>query len=299
MFEMRMLAGRTFQLIIESIKELITDGNFQCSNEEMSIQCLDSSHVALVNLVLTQDNFEHYRCDKSCMLGVNMLNFSKVLKLMGKDDDLALRHDEKEDNLHLTFRDSYDDGVSEFGTVHAVLRLAWHACLLIDCPVWYFFISFTTDSFFTVYKLMDVDSEMIIVPEMVYSSVITLPSDEFQRIVRDLQSLGDVCTISTSCDGIKFSVAGDMGSGGILLKTVSGVDNRAGPVTVCVGDELELSFAMRYLFLFSKAAPLCGVVTLSMNHEKPMLVEYRIGNHGKLSFYLAPKMEDTPDSGTL
>jgi Proliferating cell nuclear antigen, C-terminal domain len=58
--------------------------------------------------------------------------------------------------------------------------------------------------------------------------------------------------------------AGDLGSGGVLLKTISGVDNQVGPVTVSVGDELELSFVMRYLYLFSKVAPLCGVVTLSM-----------------------------------
>jgi hypothetical protein len=44
-----------------------------------------------------------------------MMNFSKVLKLMGKDDDLALRHDEKADDLHLTFHDSYIDGVLKFG----------------------------------------------------------------------------------------------------------------------------------------------------------------------------------------
>jgi proliferating cell nuclear antigen len=111
---------------------------------------------------------------------------------------------------------------------------------------------------------MDVDSELIVVPEIVYTLVVSLPSDKFQRIVRDLQSLGDVCTINTICDGIKFSVAGDLGSGGVLLKTISGVDNQAGPVTVSVRNELELSFAMWYLYLFSKAALLCGVVTLSM-----------------------------------
>jgi proliferating cell nuclear antigen len=133
MFEMHMSVGRTFHLIVDAIKELITDGNFQCSEDEMSIQCLDSSHVALVNLVLTQDNFEHYRCDKPCNLGVNMMNFSKVLKLMGKDDDLALPHDKKADDLHLTFRDSYVDGVSEFGTCRTGLRLTYS--LLIDHPV--------------------------------------------------------------------------------------------------------------------------------------------------------------------
>jgi proliferating cell nuclear antigen len=129
------------------------------------------------------------------------------------------------------------------------------------------------------------------------SSCVSLPSDELQRIVRDLQCLGDVCTIAAKGDSIKFSVAGDLGCGGVLLKTVSGTGNHAGPVTVSVSEDVELSCALRYLHLFSKAAPLAGEVTLSMNHEKPMMVTYRIGTHGKLSFYLAPKFDDPCDDG--
>jgi Proliferating cell nuclear antigen, C-terminal domain len=62
-------------------------------------------------------------------------------------------------------------------------------------------------AFQSVDKLMDVDSELIMVNEILYSSVVSLPSDKFQCIVRDLQSLGNVCTINTRGDGIKFSVA--------------------------------------------------------------------------------------------
>jgi proliferating cell nuclear antigen len=115
MFEMRMPVGHTFKLIIDSIKELLTDGNIKCSDGEVAIQCMDSSHVWLVNLVLTQDNFTAYRCDKPRDLGVNMVNFSKILKLMGRDDDITLRHDDDTDVLNLIFSDPYGDGVSEFG----------------------------------------------------------------------------------------------------------------------------------------------------------------------------------------
>jgi proliferating cell nuclear antigen len=131
---------------------------------------------------------------------------------------------------------------------------------------------------------------------MAYASVVLLPSDKFQRIVRDLQCLGDICTISAKGDSIKFLVPGDLGCGGVLLKTVSGVGNHAGPVTVSVSEDVKLSFALRYLHVFSKAAPLVGDVTLSMNYEKPMMITYQIGTHGKLSFYLAPKFDDPCDN---
>jgi proliferating cell nuclear antigen len=124
------------------------------------------------------------------------------------------------------------------------------------------------------FKLMDIDSESLNIPEMSYASVVSLPSEEFQRIVRDLQCLGNVCTITAKGDSIKFLAAGDLGSGGVLLRTMSGEGNRVGPVTVSVSKDLEMSFTLRYLHLFSKKSPLSGEVTLSMNHDKPMMITY-------------------------
>jgi proliferating cell nuclear antigen len=60
MMDMNMTVGNTFKMIIEAIKELVTVGTIKCTSDEMTIQCMDSSHVALVELVLTQDNFTHY-----------------------------------------------------------------------------------------------------------------------------------------------------------------------------------------------------------------------------------------------
>ena len=40
-----------------------------------------------------------------------------------------------------------------------------------------------------------------------------MPSAEFQRICRDMQVIGDSCTISCTKEGIKFSASGDLGNG--------------------------------------------------------------------------------------
>lgn len=40
-------------------------------------------------------------------------------------------------------------------------------------------------------KLMDIDSEHLGIPETEYEAVVTMPSAEFQRICRDLTTLGD------------------------------------------------------------------------------------------------------------
>ena len=40
-------------------------------------------------------------------------------------------------------------------------------------------------------KLMDIDSEHLGIPDTEYSAVIKMPSAEFQRIIRDLSTIGD------------------------------------------------------------------------------------------------------------
>lgn len=40
-------------------------------------------------------------------------------------------------------------------------------------------------------KLMDIDSEHLGIPEAEYDATVKLPASEFQRIVKDLSSIGD------------------------------------------------------------------------------------------------------------
>lgn len=62
-------------------------------------------------------------------------------------------------------------------------------------------------------------------------------------------------------------------------------------VTLEVDEPVSLSFAARYLNLFSKATSLSTQVTLNMSAETPLMVEYKLlNNAGELKYYLAPKI---------
>lgn len=60
-----------------------------------------------------------------------------------------------------------------------------------------------------------------------------------------------------------------------------------------VDEPVALSFAARYLNLFSKAAGLASQVKLNMSSETPLMVEYTLQNGGgELKYYLAPKITE-------
>lgn len=115
MFEARIVQGSIFKAIIESIKDLVQDANMDCSEEEISIQSMDSSHVSLVAVSLNSKGLDHYRCDRPMSLGFNSLNLAKILKCAGKEDVITLKSEEESDSLTLMFESPDQDRIADFG----------------------------------------------------------------------------------------------------------------------------------------------------------------------------------------
>ena len=78
MFEARLVQGNLLKKIVESIRDLVSDANLDCKEAGLSLQAMDSSHVSLCALVLRSDGFDHYRCDRTISLGLNLGNMVRV-----------------------------------------------------------------------------------------------------------------------------------------------------------------------------------------------------------------------------
>lgn len=103
MFEARLTQGSLLKKILDAIKDLVTEANFDCSSTEFGLQAMDSSHVSLVSLKLQSDGFEHYRCDRSMSMGISMANLAKILKCAGNEDVITLKAEDNADKLILMF----------------------------------------------------------------------------------------------------------------------------------------------------------------------------------------------------
>ncbi len=99
MFEAVLREASTLKRIVEAIKDLVTDVNIDATPQGISLQAMDSSHVALVSLTLGQQGFERYRADRAMTLGISITNLAKVLKLASNEDLIILKAEE--DGTHL------------------------------------------------------------------------------------------------------------------------------------------------------------------------------------------------------
>ena len=90
LIEIKTVQSAAFRVLIEALKEILTDANFEFDESGIKIFAMDSSHTVLVHLKLNSENFEKFECKNKRILGVNMLNLFKLIKTMGNNDSLSL-----------------------------------------------------------------------------------------------------------------------------------------------------------------------------------------------------------------
>ena len=217
---------------------------------------MDTSHVALVSLNLSMEGFESYRCDQNVVLGINIANFSKVLKLSDPSDSITLQADQDPSTLKLIFENPKTQRSTEFSL-----------------------------------NLISLDVEHLSIPDTEYSSLITINSGEFSKICKELQALSDSITIKTSPDAVQLEVEGQAGKGFVKL-TSNGSDRADEQTTIEVEEAVEQQFALNYLNLFNKASGLSTQTRLCLHNEQPLVTEFRIDSLGVLKYYLAPKISE-------
>merc|ERR1711974_375631 len=217
----------------------------------------DSSHVALVSLLLRESAFSEFKCDRPTSLGINVDSLAKILKMCGTSDSLKLRWQNDADTVSFQCEGG-EDRIADFDL-----------------------------------KLMQIESEHMEIPEQQYKVVAKLPSAEFLKICRDLKEFGETMQVKATKDGITFSVHGEMGAGNVMLKPRE-AERPEDKVTLNVYEPVTATFALRYLVNFAKAAPLSGTVELGLGPDAPLLVKYDLERteNGFMQFYLAPKIDE-------
>lgn len=257
MFEARLVQGNLLKKVLESLKDLLNEATWDCADSGIQLQAMDNSHVSLVSVSLRSDGFDKFRCDRQLSMGMNLTSMSKILRCAANDDIITIKAQDQADTVTFVFESPNQEKVADYEM-----------------------------------KLMNLDQEHLGIPETDYAAVIKMPSSEFQRVIKDLSQFGESVVISCTKEGVKFSATGDIGTGNIKLAQTASVDKEEEAITIDMQEPVSLTFACRYLNMFTKASCLAPSVSLSMSPEVPLVVKYKIGDIGHIRYYLAPKIED-------
>ena len=124
-------------------------------------------------------------------------------------------------------------------------------------------------------------------PKIPYDSKITLPASTFDKILGDVQVVSDYLTINSSKSQAEFSGKGDSGEVNIVLGK-----NKEELTELEVKADSSGTYSLEYLNPFVKAVgATVEEITSEFSTAKPLRIEFKVANLGRIHFYLAPRVE--------
>lgn len=243
----------TFKQVIDALKDILMDVNFEFDEQGLKISAMNTSHVVLIQVNMDGDKFEEYSCKKKIYVGLNLLKLYTIIKTISTGDTLELFIEEEDPN-----------------------KLG----ILIENP---------DRKVKSNYRLSMLDIDVFNIPDIPvddYNTTnIKIQSTFFQKLIRDMYNIADNVEICSIQNEIKFKCKGDFCEQTTILE---GDDN----LTIDIKNSedkkiIQGVFSLKYIQQFTKCTNLCQVVEIDLKNEKPILISYSIANIGVIKMALS------------
>jgi proliferating cell nuclear antigen len=269
--EITTIQTSSFRTTIESLKEILKDvpikfipdrkdENNNIIQGGISIVAMNESMSVLIRLKLFSKSFEKFYISEEIkqpiIIGINMNCFNKLIKTIGNDETLTLFL-ERDDPNKLGIK------------IHNVVK-----------------------GHITIYKLNLLELEKkkeLNAPEAEFNSAISMPANDFHKIIRDSQVIGEVIDI-TFIDSIDtpnrliFKCQGEFATIEVALVAKEKNNNTKTDEIIIQG-----LYDLKILSLFSKCANLCQNIDIYMKNNYPLIIKYQVASLGILYIVLSPK----------
>ena len=268
--EENILEANTIQTIvikklIEGLKEILTEANWEFGegnkdNENgekgyIKLVTLDVKQTSLVHLKLYGERFESYRCDKTVVCGINMDYLHKLIKTLLNNDILTIFLKKGDENkLGFLIENSEKNLVSR-----------------------------------KMINLIDSDQGAVKIPPQKFDQLITMPSSDFHKVIRDMSGIADKVEIKYTNKQLYFSCKGDFSEDTTRFGEHNGLQFQMNNDSA---DVIQANYNLKDLQLFTKPYDLSTNVRLYMKNNYPLIIEYKVGSLGELKLCIAPLVED-------
>ncbi len=256
LFEIRTVQSAAFRTLIEALKENLADANLEFDSSGIRIIDVDETHTILTYLRLHADRFEYYYCPAKFVLGINMMYLFKLIKTISNNDSLTLFLPANNQNKLGIRAENAEKG--------------------------------TTNTW--MMKLFDKNVENIEFPNISFTSIINMPSADFQKICRDFNVLAEYMEITSSNNDLIFRCIGDFVDGETVI-----MSNNQGGIEVerSTNEIVQGLFELKYLVQFTKCTNLCTSLQIHLKNDLPLVLRYMVANLGEVRLVLAPKRQKT------
>jgi proliferating cell nuclear antigen len=248
-----------FRDMIKAIKDILTDVTITFTSDGIKITRMDNTHTILVAIYLYEEKFEFYKCNADkIIICVNIYNLFKIIEPITNDDTLTMYINKADCECNFVNYLSLRYENEEIGQSYT------QKLRLID-PV------------------IDPNQYELNTPYDRYSTIINLPSVDFQKIVRGLSGVSDKVEIKSVENKLIFSCTGSFASSEIIRSELDGSIQKFDVSKVILGE-----FSLKSLSNFIKCTPLCTNLEMYLENDLPLIVIYNVGDLGRIKLCLWP-----------
>ena len=247
-----------FRTLMTALKDILLETNITFQKDGIRIINMDKSHTILAHLFLKAGNFELYHCEKEkIVIGVNMFHLFKLINSIDNDDTLTI-YIEKQD---------FNDGI----TSH--LGLKFENGDIKQCKI-------------QKLRLIEPDAEDLAMPSVEFSSIINLPSTDFQKIIRDMSNISEKIEIKSVGSELIFRCSGQFAEAEITRAESDG--SMEFVKTQKNSTVIQGEFSLKNLSYFIKCTNLCSQIEMYLENDLPFVVKYNVASLGEIKLCLAP-----------
>ncbi len=247
-----------FRTLMTALKDILLETNISFQPDGIRIINMDKSHTILVHLYLAASNFEFYECKKEkIIIGVNMFHLFKLINSIDNDDTLT---------IYIENADYYDGIVSH-------LALKFENGDIKQCKT-------------QKLKLIEPEQDELELPDVKFSSIINLPSSDFQKIIRDLSGISDKLEIKSVGNELIFKCQGQFASAEIHRAESDG--SMGFLVKQDSSKIIQGEFSLKNLSYFIKCTNLCSQIEIYLENDLPLIVKYDVASLGSILLALVP-----------
>jgi proliferating cell nuclear antigen PCNA len=255
-FKVKTRQGYTMKMLVELLQNNIKLGCFVISEEGIFLQMSGQDGGSIIDVKLPSNNFTLYKFKyraKKLFVGLNMNHFHKMLKSIKKKDSMELFIDESDP--------------SQLG-----IRVIPKENNRI------------TTSFVTIQNVQNI---MMTIPAG-YGKPVIIPSNEFQKLIKDMSHIGPIITIISKEFYINFTC----NAGGIMKRHVE-----FGEVDTDDEDdekkECSQEFDTKKMGKITKLAGLSDDMKVFQLNNLPIMFESPIGGLGTVYIYVKDRFSFT------
>jgi proliferating cell nuclear antigen PCNA len=252
----RLDKAELFTAVFQHIKVFNDRINIHFENERLYLQSMDSARVLIFEMVLSKDYFDEYENTRPVVIGINSVILFNILNTRDKTQKINIQYEHDSDRLHIHF-------TGENKQEH--------------------------DKHFEI-PLIDLETDMLEIPEMEYQAEFTIGSTNFANIINQLKLFGDSIEIKCSEEEDKILLSSNSTETGKMTVDIKMDDLSS--FAIEEGGDLNLSFGVKYLHNILLYNKLTKELDIKLSNNYPMCVCYNINETSKLLFYLAPKIND-------